>query len=213
MNRNRTACLVEPAQAPETLPAPPPPPADIEEVTDPEKDLRLRRIAELLAQGQPEATIWRAIQREFAVPRVQAQADYSDVRDHLRRHLDDEGAIDGVIMGAMARLQGLIQVNYARAVEPIDPHVVDTPDAHPEDPHSPGPIYRPLTPQERATEVATRVAAGGLALKANDALVKLVGRRSVRWAERPNTVIQLGSANGLSDEDKELLKSLGMAQG
>ena len=200
--RNRTAVLRAP---------PPPPPIDVPEVYDPEKDDRLRHVLNLLATGAPENTILRDVQRTFAVPRAQAQADYADCRDGIRRHLDDEGAIDGVMLGALTRLQDMARRFYQLALTELPERALEAPGADPDHPET-GAIFRPLTAGERASEVGARVAAATVAIKANEALTKLTGRRSARWAEKPSTTIALGSVVGLSEEDKQLLKSLGMGQ-
>lgn len=189
----------------------PPPAPQVLEVEDPERDDRLRRVLELLACGTPDTSIWRSLQREYAVTLPQAKADYADVRDRVRQHLDSDGAVDGVMLGAMARLQGLIQRFHNLALTEIPERTLEVPGADPDSPEN-GAIYRPLSSGERASEIGARVAAGGLALKANTALTQLVGRRSQRWADKPSTVLQINTIGNLSIEDQALLRSLGMAQ-
>lgn len=189
--------------------ATPPPPPDVPELVDTEKDTRVRRVLDMLACGTPEATIFRAITREFAVPLEVARADYADVRDAMREHLDSESSIDGQILGAMARLQSLVQRYYTLAMTPTPDRILDTPGPDPDHPER-NAIYRTLTPAEKAAETSARVAAAGVTLKANEALVRLVGRRSQRWSEKPSAVLVMAPSAGLSEEDRNLLVSLGM---
>ncbi len=182
------------------------PPADIIEVHDPEKEARLRYILNALSIGQTETVIWRNVCKEFVVPPAQAKIDYADVRDMVRKHLDDEGVIDGVMVGAMARLNALIQNFQEMALAPVTDKVVAIPGAQPGDPD----IYRDLTPGEKASEIGARVAAAKVALATNTALTQLVGRRSQRWAAQPSVVIAIDNRAGLSAEDAALLKRLGM---
>lgn len=193
-----------PAVAPTPMP-------EVPEVVDTTRDARVRRVLDLLACGSPEATIARTVAREFSVSLEQGKIDYADTRDMVRAHLDNEGAIDGVMVGAMARLHMLVQEFLGLALEPVPSRALDTLGTNPDDPEE-GALYRPLTVAERSTAVATKARSAEIALKANDALTALVGRRSQRWAPKPANVIQIGGGEGLSPEDRELLKALGMSE-
>lgn len=200
MARDRTSALRD-------LPAPPPPP-DVPELVDVDRDRRQRRILTLLACGTREKEIVRSIAKEYGVRPAQVQQDMEDVRAEVRRHLDDEGAIDAVVLGAAARLHDMAHRFTELALAPIEDRVREVPGPNADDPDQ-GAVYRPLTPGERASEVGARANAANTAIRANEALTKLIGRRSARWSEKPSAVV-VTSVEGLSAEDRELLRSLGM---
>ena len=204
------------ASLPVAPPPQPAPPAEVERVDDEEKEERLYFIIEQLAAHKPEATILRGVMRTFAVPKDQARLDYQDARDKLREKLDDEGTIDAVAYGALARINVLQDDFFAMARAPIREKIREVPAPLPDDPMAsydpdgPGAIFRNLTPGEYSSEIGARVAAGKLALQLNETLVRIAGRRSTRWADRPqNVIVQTGNGQ-ISAEDKEFLRSIGV---
>jgi hypothetical protein len=204
------AVLAPPAPAPPALPAEP------EKVVDEEKEARIRYIVQQLASMVPEKDVLRGVMVNFEVRRDQAVLDYADARDSLRLRLDDEGTIDAVAYGALARIHVTQETFLGIALKPIRTKVREIsapmPDdvEAPYDPDGPGATYRDLTPGEYSSEVGARVAAGKLALQANELLVKIAGRRSTRWHDRPQNVIVQASGNGFTPDESEFLKSIGV---
>ena len=194
--------------------APPPPditapPLEVEKVVDDEKEERLYFIVQLLGACREDSYIVREVMRAFAVPREQALDDCKDARDTLRARLDDEGTIDAVAYSALAMLQVTRQTFSELAFKPIPNQVRELPGSDADDPEK-GAIYRKLSPSEEATLVTARATAAKVAIAANEALLKIAGRRSTRWAEKPQNVIVAVGGEGLSEDDKKLLQNLGM---
>lgn len=179
-----------------------------DEPEDPERELRAITLVELLSTGTSERKVLQHLVRAYAITPVQARAEYDDALARLRRQLDDEGAIDAVHAGALARVHLLERRMREIALTPIEDRILERYGPDPDEPLN-GALYRSLSPAEHAACVSARVQAGKAMLQANELLLKVVGRRSARWAEKPQNVI-IATSNGLSPEDKKLLEDLGM---
>lgn len=206
-----------PTQARVAAPPPPAPPAVVEEPRfDPEQEERIVFAIQVRATGKTENAVIRELMRTFAVPRHVAKADLDAAMVELRRRLDDEGAIDAVAWGALANIQVLRERFTKLALAEVPTRIRDVPAPIPADPTEPydpdgeGATFRALTPSEHAAAVAARAQSAKIALTANELLVKIAGRRSQRWAERPQNVVIATGGGGLSEEDKKLLETLGM---
>jgi hypothetical protein len=197
--------------APALLAAPPVAPP----VVDEGKEDRVRFIVQQLAACLPEKDVVREVVRCFAVPKDQAILDFADAKDGLRQRLDDEGAIDGVMYGALARINNVQEEFYTLALAPVPQRIREVPAPLPADPlevydaDGPGSTWRSLTPGEYAAAIGAKVQAGKLALAANETLAKITGRRSTRWHDRPQNVIVAAGGDGFTTEDREFLKSIG----
>jgi hypothetical protein len=211
----RTAALAARVLAP-SPPEPPAPAVVTTPVVDDQKEDRVRYVVQQLATGAQEKDVLRGVQRTYAVPRDQAVLDFADARDLLRSALDDEGAIDAVAYGALARLHTMQDSFFQLALEPIESRVLDVPAPLPDDvnapyrPDGPGAIFRTYTPGEHASAVGARVQAGKLALALNETLLRIAGRRSTRWHERPQVVVQTPGGNGFTADEEAFFKSIGV---
>lgn len=186
---------------------------EVPEVVDASRDARMERIAALWGSGATEVYVIRTIVKEFGVRPDQVKRDLGDIRDHLRNELDNEYAIDQVMMYASARARTMADTFAEQALQPIPTRVLQYPSPDPENPHGPGAVYRELTPAEVSALTTARTTAGRTALAALEFFTKLRGKRSVRWADKPSNVIAIQVNNqGLSAEDIELLRTLGMGQ-
>jgi hypothetical protein len=60
-----------------------------------------------------------------------------------------------------------------------------------------------------------QAACGRTSLAFLDFTTKLLSKRSVRWADKPSNVILIGTTgkDGLTDDERALLQSLGMQRG
>lgn len=203
------------ASVPRALAAPPPVLPDTTDA-DAEQEERIRVVFERLAIGHNEKSILRQLQRMFAVTHAQAKADFDDAARMLRAQLDDEGAIDGVVAGALARLQILQRRFCDLALEPIPLRIREVPAPMPADPNEPydpdgpGSTWRSLTPGEYASAVGARAVSAKVALNTNQALVQISGRRSTRWAEKPALVVVQSAGSGFTKEEAEFLKGIGV---
>ena len=74
---------------------------------DPDREERLRRIMVLWGGGASEATVIRAVTREFSVTPSQVTKDLGDLREYLRTRMDDEGVIDAVMYTSAARANSM----------------------------------------------------------------------------------------------------------
>jgi hypothetical protein len=180
---------------------------------DVDRDDRMRRILVLWGSGANEAQIRKILIREFAVSPDQIGRDLGDLRDDMRRRLDDEGAIDLVMFSAAARANDMVDRFHHLATTPLPAKVLHVVSEDPDDPAGPGAIYRPLTPAEEAALINARAAAARTAIAALDFQTKLLGKRSPRWADKPSNVLAISvGKDGLTEQDVALLQSLGMAQ-
>jgi hypothetical protein len=185
---------------------------DVPVVQDVDRDERLRRILVLWGSGATESQVRKSVIREFAVTPEQVSRDLGDLRDELRSRLDDEGAIDLVMYGAAARANDVVDRFHRLAVEPLPDHVLQVPSENTDDPTGPGAVWRPLTPAEQSSLINAKAAAARVAIHALDFQTKLLGRRSQRWADKPSNVIQIAvGKDGLTEQEAELLRTLGMA--
>lgn len=201
-----------------TPPEQPPAVGPPEEVTpeivlreDPEEAGRhMRRVAKLLASGMTHRQAALALQREFGLDAQAAKERMDAAVARLREAMDDEGTIDAVMYTAAGRLHDTAERFYVLSASPIPERTIDVlgPDA--DDPTK-GAVWRPLTAQELATHVSLRVQAAKASIQATEAVARLAGRRSQRWADKPAVVAVQVNNNALSPEDLELLRSLGMA--
>jgi hypothetical protein len=182
------------------------------EVIDHTRDERLKRILVLWSGGANEVQIVRTIAREFPVTPDQVRLDFGDVRDELRRQLDDESNVDMLMVTAAGKAREHMEHFADLALEPLPDRVLHVPSADPSNPHGEGAVYRDLTPGEKASLINAKAAAGRTSLAFLDFSTKLLSRRSVRWADRPSNVIIVGSVgkDGLTDEERTLLQQLGM---
>ena len=160
---NRSALLLSPR----------PPPPVREEYEDPQKEERAIVTIEMLSTGQVEKTVVRHLVRAYAIPPAQARAEYAEAVAQLQKHLDDEGAINAVHAGALARIQILQRRFLEIALEPIFPRVREVPGSDPDNPDGAGAIWRMLTPGEHASAVGARAQAAKVSLQANEVLVKI----------------------------------------
>ncbi len=194
---SRTAALLP--ELPE-VPAP---------LVDPERDERLRRILVLWGGGASESTVIRVIAREFSVAPSQVSKDLGDVREYLRGRMDDEGVIDAVMYTAAARANSIVEEFHGLSLRPIPERIVEVPSPDPSQPELA--VYRELSPSEVATLINAKAAAARAAIGAMEFQTKLLGKRSPKWAEKPAQVVQVSiGKDGLTPEERELLRSLGM---
>lgn len=187
-------------------------PEPVLEVVDTTRDERLKRILVLWSGGANEVQIVRAIVREFPVTPDQVRLDFGDVRDELRRQLDDESNVDMLMVTAAGKAREHMEHFADLALQPLPDKVLHVPSNDPSNPHGEGAIYRELTPGEKSSLINAKAAAGRTSLAFLDFSTKLLSRRSVRWADKPSSVIVVGSVgkDGLTDEERALLQQLGM---
>lgn len=209
-SRPRRSLPTSAAAPPEAPPTPAA--AQVLEVVDHTRDERLKRILTLWSGGANEVQIVRTIVREFPVTPDQVRLDFGDVRDELRRQLDDESNVDMLMVTAAGKAREHMEHFAELALEPLPDRVLHVPSADTSNPHGEGAIYRDLTPGERASLINAKAAAGRTSLAFLDFSTKLLSRRSVRWADRPSNVIVVGSVgkDGLTEEERTLLQQLGM---
>lgn len=194
----RSALLAEP-----TLPSAPEP------VVDMDREDRLRRIMVLWGGGASESTVIRVVTREFSVTPGQVTKDLADLRDYLRTRMDDEGVIDAVMYTSAARANSMVEEFHQLALRPIPERVVEVPSPDPAQPELA--VYRELSPSEVATLMNAKAASARAAISAMEFQTKLLGKRSPKWAEKPAHVVQVAiGKDGLTEEERELLRSLGM---
>ena len=192
---SRTALL-----NPSTVPTP---------VEDVGRDERLRRILVLWGGGASETTVVRVIGKEFHVTPSQVSKDLADVREYLRDRLDDEGVIDAVMFTAAARANSIVDEFHGLSLRPIPERIVEVPSPDPSQPELA--VYRELSPSETATLINAKAAAARAAISALEFQTKLLGKRSPKWAEKPAQVVQVNvGKDGLTPEERELLRTLGM---
>lgn len=198
---SRTA-LFQPTQAPSLAEVPTP-------HEDAERDERLRRILVLWGGGASESTVIRAISREYRVTPSQVSKDLADLREYLRNRMDDEGVIDAVMYTSAARANSLVEEFHGLSMRPIPERIVEVPSPDPSQPELA--VYRELSPSEVATLINAKAAAARAAISAMEFQTKLLGKRSPKWAEKPAQVVQVSiGKDGLTQEERELLRSLGM---
>jgi hypothetical protein len=195
-----------------TFPVDEPPQPAIVEVIDHTRDERLERILKLWSGGANEVQVIRAVCREFPVTPDQVRLDFGDVRDALRRELDDESNTDMLMVTAAGKAREAMEHFAELALAPLPDKVLHVPSADTTNRHGEGAIYRDLTPGETAAMMNAQAACGRTSLAFLDFTTKLLSKRSVRWADRPSNVILIGTTgkDGLTDEERELLKALGM---
>jgi hypothetical protein len=182
---------------------PPPPPV----VVDVDQEQRQRFVLEQFAGGDIDVKkMVRLLVREFNITPDQARLDFQDVQDQVRAHLDSEGDIDVVMLGAVARLNMLEARFFEEAMKEVPDRVLDIPGRDGEED-----IYRSLTSGEKASEMGARARAADVALKANAARIALIGKRSKRWAEKPQNVVMVTGNGALTPEQQETLLKLGMS--
>ena len=192
---SRTALLDAPA-----APAP---------LVDSSRDERLRRILVLWGGGASETTVIRVITKEFHVTPGQVSKDLADVREYLRDRLDDEGVIDAVMFMAAARANSLVDEFHHLSLRPLPERIVEVPSPDPTQPELA--VYRELSPSETATLINAKAAAARAAISAMEFQTKLLGKRSPKWADKPAQVVQVNvGRDGLTPEERELLRTLGM---
>jgi hypothetical protein len=180
-----------------------------EPVMDVERDERLRRIMVLWGGGASESTVIRVMTREFSVTPAQVSKDLADLREHLRQRMDDEGVIDAVMFTSAARANSIVEEFHGLAMRPIPERLVEVPSPDPTQPELA--VYRELTPSEVATLMNAKAAAARAAISAMEFQTKLLGKRSPKWADKPAQVVQVSiGKDGLTLEERELLRSLGM---
>lgn len=180
-----------------------------EPVMDLEREERLRRIMVLWGGGASESTVIRAVTREFSVTPAQVSKDLADLREHLRQRMDDEGVIDAVMFTSAARANSIVEEFHSLALRPIPERLVEVPSPDPTQPELA--VYRELTPSEIATLMNAKAASARAAISAMEFQTKLLGKRSPKWAEKPAQVVQVSiGKDGLTEEERELLRSLGM---
>jgi nucleotide-binding universal stress UspA family protein len=202
----RTLPVDEPAPAPAVVPA------AIVELVDHTRDERLERILRLWSGGANEVQVVRAVCREFPVTPDQVRLDFGDVREALRRELDDESNVDMLMVTAAGHAREMQETFVRLALEELPDRVLHVPSNDPENRHGEGAIYRDATPAEKAALINAKAAAGRTALACLDFSTKLLSKRSVRWSDKPSNVIVIGSVgkDGLTEEERTLLQSLGM---
>ena len=180
-----------------------------EHLVDEERDARLRRVLVLWGGGASEASVMRAVCREFSVTPGQVKKDLADLRDYLRERMDDEGVIDAVMYTAAARSNSIVEEFHSLSLRALPERVLEVPSPDPDKPELA--IYRDLTPSEQATLINAKASAARAAISAMEFQTKLLGRRSPKWADKPTRVVQVNiGKDGLSEEERELLRSLGM---
>lgn len=176
---------------------------------DPDREERLRRIMVLWGGGASEATVIRAVTREFSVTPSQVTKDLGDLREYLRTRMDDEGVIDAVMYTSAARANSMVEEFHGLSMRPIPERLVEVPSPDPAQPELA--VYRELTPSEVATLMNAKAAAARAAISAMEFQTKLLGKRSPKWADKPAHVVQVSiGKDGLTEEERELLRSLGM---
>jgi hypothetical protein len=182
------------------------------EVVDHTRDERLERILKLWSGGANEVQVIRAVCREFPVTPDQVRLDFGDVRDALRRELDDESNTDMLMVTAAGKAREAMEHFAELALEDLPDKVLHVPSNDLTNRHGEGAMYRDLTPGEKAALINAKAAAGRTSLAFLDFTTKLLSKRSVRWADRPSNVILIGTTgkDGLTDEERSLLASLGM---
>lgn len=182
------------------------------EVIDYTRDERMKRILTLWSGGANEVQVLRTICKEFPVTPDQVRMDFGDVRDALRRELDDESNVDMLMVTAAGKAREMQEEFVGLALQPLPDKVLHVPAADPSDRHGEGAIYRDLTPAETAALINAKAAAGRTALASLDFGTKLLSKRSVRWADKPSNVIVIGTTgkDGLTDDERKLLQDLGM---
>ncbi len=211
--RPRRTLPSEAPPAPQPAPAASAPaPATVLELVDHTRDERLERILRLWSGGANEVQVIRAICREFPVTPDQVRLDFGDVRDALRRELDDESNVDMLMVTAAGHAREMQEQFVSLALAPLPDKVLHVPAADPSNRHGEGAIYRDATPSEMASMINAKAAAGRTALACLDFSTKLLSKRSVRWADKPSNVIVIGTTgkDGLTDEERALLTALGM---
>lgn len=178
-------------------------------VADTEREDRLRRIMVLWGGGASEGIVTRVIVTEFSVTPSQVAKDLADLREYLRTRMDDEGVIDAVMYTSAARANSMVEEFHQLALRPIPERVVEVPSPDPSQPELA--VYRELSPSEMATLMNAKAASARAAISAMEFQTKLLGKRSPRWAEKPAQVVQVSiGKDGLTQEERELLRSLGM---
>ena len=195
-------------------PAAPAPPVQVEplpQVIVRREDATRRALALLSAGMLDTADVERRLVDEFELDPADARLVLEDVFRKVRDQLDNEGLIDLAMLTTVAKASLLAETFFKQATEPIPDRVVDVLGADPDDPMK-GAVLRPLTPAELSAFTGARVQAGKLALAAHGTIAQVVGRRSTRWAPKPDQVaVQVNVGTGLSEEDRDLLRKLGMA--
>jgi hypothetical protein len=188
------------------------PPAPILEVIDHTRDERLERILKLWSGGANEVQVIRAICKEFPVTPDQVRQDFGDVRDELRRQLDDESNVDMAMVTAAGKAREMQEGMVELALEDLPDKVLHVPSADTTNRHGEGAIYRDLTPGEKAALINARAAAVRAAIACLDFSTKLLSKRSTRWADKPSNVIMIANIgnDGLTDEQREAFRKLGM---
>ena len=178
-------------------------------MVDSSRDERLRRILVLWGGGASETTVIRVITKEFVVTPGQVSKDLADVREYLRDRLDDEGVIDAVMFTAAARANSLVDEFHQLSLRPLPERIVEVPSPDPTQPELA--VYRELSPSETATLINAKAAAARAAISAMEFQTKLLGKRSPKWADKPAQVVQVNvGKDGLTPEERELLRTLGM---
>jgi hypothetical protein len=201
MARDRTSALTQRAAEALTAPAPPAP--------DAARDERIAAVVRRLAEGEVgEKKLVRYLVREFSVTPEQARADVGQAHEQVRAYLDSEANVDGIMLAAVARLN-VMRTRFAElALQPVEDRVLDIPGVNGEPD-----IYRGLTAGEHASEVGARARAADMYLKLETATLAIVGKRSRRWAERPQNVVLVTGGGSLTPEQQETMERLGMSVG
>lgn len=189
-------------------PAPPPAAQVILEAHDANEDEQIKTAIRGLSSGRSHRDVALVVMEKHRLAYHHAHNIVTEAKLRIREHVDDEGSVDAVMMGAAARMFDMQERFYDIAMSPIPQQTIDVlgPDA--DDPLK-GAQFRPLTTSERAAEVGARAQAAKVAISAIDSMTRIVGRRSTRWADKPNQVaVQVNVGNGLSKEDQEVLEKL-----
>ena len=180
-----------------------------EAVMDVEREDRLRRILVLWGGGAAENSIIRVVSKEYGVTPAQIKNDLGDLREYLRQRMDDEGVIDAVMFTAAARANSVVEEFHSLALRPLPERVLEVPSPDPAQPELA--IYRELSPSEQASLINAKATAARAAISAMEFQTKLLGKRSPKWADKPAHVVQVSiGKDGLTEEERELLRSLGM---
>lgn len=128
----------------------------------------------------------------------------------IQRVMDDEGVIEATVADSLGKLLKVQEDLYDHAVAPLPTRVLDVLGNDPDDPMA-NALYREPTPAEKAQAVQTKIAAAKGVAQVTEQVIKIVSKRSKRWADKPAAII-VGDVGSMTDEDKEYLKRLGLME-
>ena len=154
--------------------------------------------------------ITQALQENFSYDEAQALACLQHATRELQKVMDDEGVVEATVLEQLNRLLALQDDLLSHALAPLPSKVLDVLGSDPDNPLQ-GALYRDPSPQEKAQAVQTKVTASKAAIQAAEQILKLISKRSKRWADRPQTVV-VGLGGEMTEDDKDFLKRLGLAE-